>query len=107
MLRDQGTVAIIFIFFFFSSSSIFLCPSFYLKEERGRSRQTLFDIRSIASNEYRANFSTKKNMAEKILFRDSMNFFFFFFPKENITVVVENSMKEKNSVVPVRLVIVS
>lgn len=31
-------------------------------------------------------------MAEKILFRDSMNFFFF---KENITVVVENSMKEK------------
>lgn len=40
-----GTRAIIFIFFFFFFFDF--CPNFHLKEERGRSRQTLFDIRSI------------------------------------------------------------
>lgn len=90
MLRDQGTVAIIFIFFFFFFFFFDLCPSFHLKEERGRS-QTLFDTRSI----YRIERVSSKLRRKRIWLKRSGFAIRWIFFKENITVVVENSMKEK------------
>lgn len=87
---DRCNYIYLFFFLFLLLRSLPEFPSKRRKRAFSNVIRYSFDLSHRTSIE---QTQTKKNMAEKIWFRDSMNFFFFF--KENIIVVVENSMKEK------------